>query len=73
MGRPVFAYELDDPDFSWLINTFRESHPQFTYFEEHCLPLVFIADDGSADQNMPEVGESEPREPVADHRNGRAR
>lgn len=42
MGRPIYPYELSDPDFSWLLNTFRESHPEYFLVEDTCLPVVFI-------------------------------
>ena len=44
MGRPVFPYELTDPDFSWLINNYQEAHPENTSFECGCLPVVFLVE-----------------------------
>ena len=44
MGRPVYPYELGDPDFSWLISNFQENNPQFCVVEDSCLPIVFIED-----------------------------
>ncbi len=42
MGRPVYPYELSDPDFSWLITTFRENNPSYILVEEGCLPIVLV-------------------------------
>ena len=42
MGRPVFQYELADPDFSWLISSFQENHPDYSCAEMPTLPVVFI-------------------------------
>ncbi len=42
MGRPIYPYELSDPDFAWLISNFQESHPQFLLVESDCLPIVFV-------------------------------
>ena len=44
MGRPVYPYELGDPDFTWLISNFRENNPTFTPVENTCLPVVFIGE-----------------------------
>lgn len=44
MGRPIYPYELDDPDFSWLVSKFREQHPESIYIEDTCLPVVLIAE-----------------------------
>ena len=43
MGRPVFSYELEDPDFCWLLSRFQESFPQYTYVENGQLPVVFVS------------------------------
>ena len=53
MGRPIYSYELGDPDFSWLISNFRESRPEYTLVESDSLPLVFI------ESVMPSVDEKE--------------
>jgi len=42
MGRPVYPHELEDPDFSWLLNSFRENNPECTVVESSCLPIVII-------------------------------
>lgn len=42
MGRPIYPYELNDPDFSWLISSFQESFPEYSFIENSCLPVVFI-------------------------------
>lgn len=43
MCRAVYPYELDDPDFSWLISKFREENPSFTIVEVANLPLTLIS------------------------------
>lgn len=42
MARPVFPYELDDPDFSWLLSRFREEHPEYAILDVVSLPLALI-------------------------------
>jgi len=42
MARAVLPHELDDPDFAWLINTYRENHPQHLCIEIPSQPVVFI-------------------------------
>ena len=42
MARPVFPYELDDPDFSWLMSRFREEHPEYVLLDQVTLPLRLI-------------------------------
>lgn len=42
MARPVYPYELDDPDFSWLISRYREEHPEFVLLDMVTVPLVMI-------------------------------
>jgi len=42
MARPVFPYELDDPDFSWLLSRFREEHPEYALLDQVTLPLTLI-------------------------------
>lgn len=42
MGRPVYPHELTDPDFSWLISSFREAHPDYQLLDVPCMALVFV-------------------------------
>lgn len=42
MCRAIFSYELGDPDFSWLLSTFQEAHPDYFMVDSTCLPLVLI-------------------------------
>jgi hypothetical protein len=42
MGRSVYPYELDDPDFAWLISRFREDHPEYAMLDVSTLPLTMI-------------------------------
>ena len=43
MGRPVYPYELVDPDFCWLISNFQETFPEYRSVESPTLPVVFIS------------------------------
>ena len=47
MGRPIYPHELEDPDFAWLISTFRESNPNCSPVENTCLPIVFLKEEAS--------------------------
>ncbi|MDC0358060.1 hypothetical protein OAO01_04520 [Oligoflexia bacterium] len=49
MGRPIYPYELNDPDFSWLISNFQENFPKYSFVETSCLPVVFIEDDSNVE------------------------
>jgi hypothetical protein len=42
MARAIYPHELTDPDFQWLVSTFRENRPNLLVVEETSLPLVFI-------------------------------
>jgi hypothetical protein len=42
MGRPVYQYELADPDFCWLISNFQENYPSYRLVEMSSLPVVFV-------------------------------
>lgn len=42
MARAVYQHELQDPDFSWLVNRFQELNPQYLLIESNVQPLVFI-------------------------------
>jgi len=44
MGRPIYPYELGDPDFSWLVINFNENFPYYCQVEDGCLPVVFIGE-----------------------------
>ena len=43
MARALYSHELSDPDFSWLISNFVESHTEYVMCESAQLPIVFIA------------------------------
>ena len=49
MGRPVYPHEMCDPDFAWLISSFREQNPDFVPIESALLPVVLLAVDEAAD------------------------
>ena len=42
MGRAIYPYELSDPDFSWLVDTFVENNPDYVMVDDTCLPVVFF-------------------------------
>ena len=42
MARAVYQHELNDPDFSWLLSRFQESHPEYAFVDSVTLPAVFI-------------------------------
>jgi|GEM_PF-6003092 len=42
MGRPVYPYELADPDFAWLLTHFQESHPAYIAVQDIGLPVVMV-------------------------------
>lgn len=42
MARPIYSYELEDPDFAWLLTRYRETHPACCSVEATCLPVVLI-------------------------------
>lgn len=42
MARAIYQHELTDPDFSWLINNFRENRGNVLVVESSCLPVVLI-------------------------------
>jgi hypothetical protein len=42
MARPVYPYELNDPDYCWLINHFEETHPNYFMVQDGSSPVVFI-------------------------------
>jgi hypothetical protein len=49
MARPIYPHELADPDFQWLISTFRERRCVAFTIEESCLPVILLVGDPSAD------------------------
>jgi hypothetical protein len=56
MARPIYPHELADPDFQWLIATFRERRSVAYTVEESCLPVILLIGDpptdSTADQNL---------------------
>lgn len=42
MARPIYPHELSDPDFQWLLNSYRESRGQVAVVDMSCLPLVMV-------------------------------
>ena len=68
MGRPIYPHEMGDPDFFWLISSFRESHPDFTLIEMGSLPMVLIHEDKPPEiagvPVAPELAQAEPGDPL---------
>ena len=42
MARPIYPHELSDPDFQWLINSYKESRSGLAVVDSTCLPLVIV-------------------------------
>lgn len=42
MARPVYAHELSDPDFAWLITTYSEEHPGVLVIENPGMPVMLL-------------------------------
>ncbi|MBX7144520.1 MAG: hypothetical protein K1X79_08735 [Oligoflexia bacterium] len=42
MGRPIYPYELTDPDLAWLVQNFQENNPAYALVDNACLPVVLI-------------------------------
>ena len=46
MARPVYPHELSDPDFAWLLSSYREAHPELFVVESTCLPVTLVTVSG---------------------------
>ena len=60
MGRPIYPYEMGDPDFAWLISNFQENRPEVLLVDNGILPVVFIStgvDRVVSDDMMPPLPE----------------
>ena len=42
MARAIYTHELGDPDYSWLLQNFREAFPHYALLEVTGIPLVLI-------------------------------
>jgi hypothetical protein len=42
MARPLYAHELSDPDFQWLIHAYRETRGPLTVIEAGNTPVVLV-------------------------------
>lgn len=42
MAHAIIPCELNDPDFSWLLNSFLEQHPNSITIEVGSLPVVLL-------------------------------
>ena len=60
MGRPIYNYELSDPDFSWLVTNFKENNPNHTIVDTSGVPISFINAEKST--KIKEVTEVTPEE-----------
>ncbi len=63
MARPVYPHELVDPDFQWLVNTYKESHPEAVLIDSSCLPVVLVLVEEICAVVSPEQGEALPVPP----------
>lgn len=59
MARPIFPHELADPDFQWLVSTYKENNSVSFTIEGSCLPVILIT--GPAVSST--VSESKPEDP----------
>ena len=64
MGRPIYNYELTDPDFSWLINSYKENNPKFAFVDTSGVPISFIKTEKSLE--IKELAEDSTEEFVQD-------
>ncbi|MCB0352765.1 MAG: hypothetical protein KDD64_04545 [Bdellovibrionales bacterium] len=65
MGRPIYPYELNDPDFSWLMNNFRDTHPEYMVVEDSCLPIVLVARHAPLNDEVTKITSLHAREEVS--------
>jgi hypothetical protein len=42
MARAVYQHELQDQDFSWLLQRFQESNPEYVLVESAILPVILV-------------------------------
>jgi hypothetical protein len=65
VARPVYSHELTDPDFSWLLSNYHESHPNYVLVESACLPLVLFRQEKILPENagLPFAEESDEVDP----------
>jgi hypothetical protein len=42
MARAVYQHELQEQDFSWLIQRFQEANPEYVMVESTALPIVLL-------------------------------
>jgi hypothetical protein len=42
MARPIYPHELSDPDFQWLVSTYKENNSVSFTIEASCLPVILI-------------------------------
>jgi hypothetical protein len=40
--RGILVHELEDPDFSWLLNSYQELHPEYSLVSRLGVPVVLI-------------------------------
>jgi hypothetical protein len=52
MARPIYPHELSDPDFQWLLNSYRENRPGVAIVDCSCLPLVMVKLEGDAPEEL---------------------
>lgn len=65
MGRPVYPHELNDPDFAWLISSYKEANPGVSVVDSTCLPVVFIEHSTKVIVEEEATAAGEPPVPIA--------
>lgn len=56
MARPIYAHEVTDPDFQWLLNSYAETNPHTALVDQSCLPIVLVLiDKNSQAQTLQEM------------------
>jgi hypothetical protein len=68
MARPIYPHELADPDFQWLLNSYRENRPGVAMVDCSCLPLVMVKleDDGTDEGDSDDTPTSPTVPPVSE-------
>lgn len=68
MARPIYNHELLDPDFSWLLTTYKENHPEFVSLECVGMPIVLfkLTDHEFHRSMLPMLGSEDSKEEIED-------
>lgn len=69
MARPIYQHELTDPDFQWLISTYKDGNPDSVVIEVSCLPVVLVRCESipvTPTEALPAVAPADPNMDLAD-------